>query len=155
MVGVDMQKTLIAMFMGGALIVPARAQSAATYQVMPRSEQKLAPGPGALYDVAPLLNRKNSQANVTVRAKTGQGEVHAAWEDHIFVLDGEANLVLGGTVENPKTVSAGETRGDGIKGGRSFSLHPGDYVFVPANTPHQMIVAAGKSIRYGVVKTHP
>ena len=30
----------------------------------------------------------------------------------------------------------------------------GPYV-VPAGTPHQMIVAPGKSIRYGVVKTKP
>ena len=32
---------------------------------------------------------------------------------------------------------------------------PGDYVYVPVNTPHQMMVAPGKSIRYAVVKTHP
>jgi len=34
-------------------------------------------------------------------------------------------------------------------------LHPGDYVFVPVNTPHRMVLAPGKSIRYAVVKTHP
>jgi quercetin dioxygenase-like cupin family protein len=150
-----MRKFLITILIGAGLVAPALAQSNSTYQVTPKSEQKLAPGPGAIYDVAPLLNHKNSQANVTLRAKTGQGELHADWEDHIYVLEGAANLVLGGTIENPKTVSAGETRGDGIKGGKSFSLHPGDYVFVPVNTPHQMVVAAGKSIRYGVVKTHP
>jgi quercetin dioxygenase-like cupin family protein len=150
-----MSKFLIAALIGAGTIAVAMAEPAATYQVTPKSEQKLAPGPGAIYDVAPLLNHKNSQANVTMRARTGQGEVHAAWEDHIYVLEGEADLVLGGTIENPKTVSAGETRGDGIKGGKRFSLHPGDYIFVPANTPHQMIVAPGKSIRYGVVKTQP
>jgi len=147
-----MQKALIAVLMTAGMMMPALAEG--TYQVTPKSEQVLKPGPGGLYNVMPLLNHKNSQANVTVRTKTGQGEVHADWEDHIFVLEGEADLVLGGTAENPKTVSPGEIRGDGIKGGKRFSLHPGDYVFVPANTPHQMIVAAGKSIRYGVVKTH-
>jgi mannose-6-phosphate isomerase-like protein (cupin superfamily) len=148
-----MNKTLIAILMSAGLAMPAVAEG--TFQVTHKSEQQLKPGPGALYDVAPLLNHKNSQANVTLRARTGQGEMHADWEDHIYVLEGEANLVLGGTVENPKTVSPGETRGDGIKGGKSFSLHPGDYVYVPASTPHQMIIAPGKSIRYGVVKTHP
>lgn len=147
-----MKKTLIAVLMAAGMMTPAFAEGA--YQVTPKSEQVLKPGPSGLYNVMPLLDHKNSQANVTVRAKSGQGEVHADWEDHIFILEGEADLVLGGTVENPKTVSPGETRGDGIKGGKRFSLHPGDYVFVPANTPHQMVVAAGKSIRYGVVKTH-
>jgi len=149
------RKILITVLMSAGLMAPAFAESNNAYQVTPRSEQKLKPGLGALYDSAPLLNHKNSQANVTVRAKTGQGELHADWEDHIYVLEGGADLVLGGTIENPKTVSAGETRGDGIKGGKRFSLHPGDYVFVPVNTAHQMIVAPGKSIRYGVVKTHP
>ena len=147
-----MKKMLIAIAVSAALTAPALA---ADYQVTPKSEQKLAPGPGNFYNVAPLLNHKNSQANVTVRDRTGQGEVHADWEDHIYVLDGGADLVLGGTVENPKTVSPGETRGDGIKGGKRYSLHPGDYIFVPVNTPHQMIVAPGKSIRYGVVKSRP
>lgn len=148
-----MRKALIAILMSAGMTMPALAQ--ASYQVTPKSEQKLAPGPGAIYDVMQLLDHKNSQANVTRRTKTGQGELHAAWEDHIFILEGEANLILGGTIVNPKTVSAGETRGDGVKGGKTFSLHPGDYIFVPVNTPHQMVVAAGKSIRYGVVKTHP
>ncbi|HVW72999.1 MAG TPA: hypothetical protein VHC39_05130 [Rhizomicrobium sp.] len=148
-----MKKTLVAVLMSAGMMMPALAEG--TYQVTPKSGQKLTPGLGGFYESAPLLNHRNSQANVTVRAKTGQGEEHAAWEDHMFILEGEADLVLGGTIENPKTVSPGETRGDGIKGGRRFSLHPGDYVFVPANTPHQMILAPGKSIRYGVVKTHP
>ena len=150
-----MKKILIDALMMPALIGARFAQSESSYQVTPKSEQKLKPGLGALYDSAPLLNHKSSQANVTVRAKTGQGELHAGWEDHIFVMEGEADLVLGGTIEHPKTVSDGETRGDGIKGGKRFSLHPGDYIFVPVNTPHQMIVAPGKSIRYGVVKTKP
>jgi quercetin dioxygenase-like cupin family protein len=148
-----MRKLLITVLMSAGLVAPALAQDA--FVVTPKTSQKLLPGPGAIYDVMQLLDHKNSQANVTRRTKTGQGELHAAWEDHIFILEGEADLILGGTIINPKTVSAGETRGDGVKGGKTFSLHPGDYIFVPVNTPHQMVVAAGKSIRYGVVKTHP
>jgi mannose-6-phosphate isomerase-like protein (cupin superfamily) len=150
-----MRKILITVLISAGLMAPAFAEPNSAYQVMPKSEQKLTPGPGAFYNVESLLNHKNTQANVTQRVKTGQGELHADWEDHIFILEGEADLVLGGTIENPKTVSPGETRGDGVKGGKRFSLHPGDYIFVPVNTPHQMILASGKSIRYGVVKTHP
>jgi len=34
-------------------------------------------------------------------------------------------------------------------------VHAGDYIYVPVNTPHQMILAAGKSVKYAVVKNHP
>jgi hypothetical protein len=73
----------------------------------------------------------------------------------MFILAGEASLTLGGTVVNGKTTAPGETRGDSIKGGKTIVLHPEDYIFIPVNTPHRMLVAPGKSIRYAVVKTHP
>ena len=139
----------------GSTILTSAAVAADSYMVIPKSSQQFKPGPGNLYTQQLLLNHKNAQANITVREKNGQAEVHADWEDHIFILDGEANLILGGTAENPKTTGPGEIRGDSIKGGKSFAMHPGDYIYIPVNTPHQMMPAAGKSIKYAVVKTHP
>ncbi len=149
-----MRRILASILIGGAIIATA-AMAADDYVVVPKSSQKFKPGPGNLYSQQLLLNHKNSQANITIRDKNGQAEVHAGWEDHIFILDGEANLVLGGTVEKPMTTGPGETRGESIKGGKTFTLHAEDYIYVPINTPHQMLVAAGKTVRYAVVKTHP
>ena len=149
-----MRKLFASIIIGTAILATA-AMAQDSYIVMPKASQQFKPGPNNLYSQQLLLNHKNAQANVTIREKSGQVEVHAAWEDHIFALDGEATLVLGGTVENGKTTAPGETRGDSIKGGKSFTMHPGDYFYIPINTPHQMIVAAGKHIRYAVVKTHP
>jgi hypothetical protein len=73
----------------------------------------------------------------------------------MFIFAGEGRLVLGGTVEKPSSTGPGETRGESIKGGKTIVLHPEDYIFIPINTPHQMLVAPGKSVRYAVVKTHP
>jgi mannose-6-phosphate isomerase-like protein (cupin superfamily) len=140
---------------GIVLATEAMAQGEGGYMVVPKASQKFKDGPGGLYSQDLLLNHKNAQANITTRNKSGQVEQHAAWEDHMFILDGEANMVLGGTIENGKTTGPGETRGDASKGGKSFPIHAGDYVYVPINTPHQMQIAAGKSIRYAVVKTHP
>jgi quercetin dioxygenase-like cupin family protein len=137
------------------LATAAMAQTEGTYMVVPKASQVLKAGPGGFYSQDLLLSHKNAQANITTRDKSGQAELHAAWEDHIFILDGECTLVLGGTVEKPTTTGPGETRGESVKGGKSFTVHAGDYIYVPINTPHQMIVAAGKAIKYAVVKTHP
>ena len=151
-----MRKIFASLLIGGTVLaVAAAAQAADSYMVTPKTGQTFKPGPGDLYRQQLLLNHKNAQSNITIREKNGQAEQHADWEDHIFVLDGEANLTLGGTVEKPKTTGPGETRGESIKGGKTFALHPQDYIYVPVNTPHQMTVAPGKSIRYAVVKTHP
>lgn len=133
----------------------ATTAMAEDYMVVPKASQKFKMGPGNYYSQMLLLNHKNSQANITTRDKNGQAEQHAAWEDHIFILDGEVTLVLGGTIEKSNTTGPGETRGEGVKGGKNFTLHAGDYIYVPINTPHQMMVAAGKAVKYAVVKTHP
>lgn len=137
------------------LATAAMAQGEGGYMVVSKSAQKFKAGPGNLYSQDLLLDHKNAQANITTRDRSGQAEQHAAWEDHIFILDGEADLILGGTVEKPNTIGPGETRGDSVKGGKSFTVHAGDYIYVPINTPHQMMVATGKAIKYAVVKAHP
>jgi uncharacterized RmlC-like cupin family protein len=150
-----MRKILITVLMGAGLMAPAFAQSGGSYQFTPKSEQKFTPAPGGLYSTSNLVQHSNAIALVTQRAKSGEAEMHADWEDHIFVQDGEANLTLGGTLVKPHTTGKGETRGDAITGGKTMTLHAGDYIFVPANLPHRMVLAPGKTIRYAVVKTHP
>ena len=150
-----MRKVLITALVSASLIAPAIAQDEHNYQFTPKSEQKLTREPGGLYSTSPLSQHSNSTASITMRDKSGQAEVHTGWEDHIFIQEGEAKLTLGGTVENPHETAKGEIRGSGITGGKTVTVHPGDYVFVPVNTPHRMELAPGKSIRYAVVKTHP
>lgn len=149
-----MRRIFASILISGALLATS-AIAADDYVVMPKSGREFKPGGGGLVMQQSLLNHKNSQASITIRDKNGQAEVHADWEDHMFILAGEASLILGGTVENPKATGPGETRGDSIKGGKTIVLHPEDYIFIPVNTPHRMMVAPGKTIRYTVVKTHP
>jgi mannose-6-phosphate isomerase-like protein (cupin superfamily) len=57
--------------------------------------------------------------------------------NHIFIIvDGEATFVTGGKLTNPKVISPGQTRADGIEGGQSHRLSKGDVITIPANTPH-------------------
>ena len=70
------------------------------------------------------------------RDAPGQAEVHAKDADIIYVLDGTATFVTGGTVVDPKTTAPDEVRGREISGGEIRDLKKGDVVIVPAGTPH-------------------
>jgi glc operon protein GlcG len=85
------------------------------------------------------------------RDGAGQAEVHAQDADIIYVLDGTATFVTGGTVVDPKTTAPDEVRGASIASGETRQLKKGDVVIVPAGTPHwfQKVPAA---FSYYVVK---
>jgi mannose-6-phosphate isomerase-like protein (cupin superfamily) len=85
------------------------------------------------------------------RDGAGQVEVHARDADVIYVLDGTATFVTGGTVVEPKTTAPDEIRGRAIQGGESRSLEKGDVVIVPAGTPHWFETVPG-ALTYYVVK---
>src|SRR5580698_184811 len=67
-----------------------------------------------------------------LRRGTGRAEVHEN-ESHLFiVLEGEAVVVVGGTLVGSTQVSPGEFRGSGIEGGQSFRITKGDMLMIPA-----------------------
>lgn len=70
------------------------------------------------------------------RDAAGQAEVHAKDADIIYVLEGTATFVTGGTVVDPKATAPDEVRGREISGGETRELRKGDVVIVPAGTPH-------------------
>ena len=85
------------------------------------------------------------------RDGAGQAEVHARDADIIYVLDGTATFVTGGTVVEPKRTAPDEVRGRAIEGGEPRSLEKGDVVIVPAGTPHWFEKVPG-ALTYYVVK---
>lgn len=70
------------------------------------------------------------------REKAGLAEVHLKDADIIYVQEGAATLVTGGTVVDPKNVAADEVRGAEISGGETLQVSKGDVIIVPAGTPH-------------------
>jgi mannose-6-phosphate isomerase-like protein (cupin superfamily) len=89
---------------------------------------------------------------LAVRSGTGSAEVHAHDADIFYVVSGQATLVTGGVVINPKTQSGGEIRGTSIRGGERRNLSPGDIVHIPAGVPHQLLITSGGPFAYFVVK---
>jgi mannose-6-phosphate isomerase-like protein (cupin superfamily) len=133
----------------------AHAQPPDQYKVIPSAQQKVVLDKSGFYSQFMLARQSSGPALITSRDKSGEAEAHADWADHIFVQDGGATMILGGTIEKPRQAGPGETRGSGVSGGKSFTLHPGDYVFVPVNVAHRMILSSGQTIRYAVVKARP
>lgn len=90
---------------------------------------------------------------VSHREGPGEAEVHDTDNDLFVVQSGQATLVVGGKVESPRTISAGEIRGPSISGGEKKVLKPGDIAHIPAKVPHQLLIDQGKEFTYFVMKT--
>jgi mannose-6-phosphate isomerase-like protein (cupin superfamily) len=85
------------------------------------------------------------------RSGRGQVEVHEKETDVIYVVDGEAMSVTGGTMVGGKTTKPGQLLGSDIEGGETHHLSKGDVIVVPAGTPH-WFKEVPASISYYVVK---
>jgi uncharacterized protein GlcG (DUF336 family) len=79
---------------------------------------------------------RNYMVHASHRDAPGMAEVHELDADIIYVLDGTATLVTGGTAENLKPTAPNELRGTGIRGGEARRLVKGDVLIVPKGTPH-------------------
>src|SRR5438445_808923 len=86
---------------------------------------------------AVLFNRGEPyMVHASRREKPGMAEIHTQDADIVYVLDGTATLVTGGTAIDPKVTEADELRGSSISGGEAHQLRKGDVIIVPAGVPH-------------------
>ena len=84
------------------------------------------------------------------RVKAGMAEVHAKDTDLIYVLEGSATLVTGGTVVEGKDTGEDEIRGKAITGGETRTLAKGDVVVVPSGVPHWFKEVRGPLLYYTI-----
>jgi mannose-6-phosphate isomerase-like protein (cupin superfamily) len=144
---------VLALFAAPALAQSAAPDSAPLYLSKDELAGRLVPDKGGLYAQAFLSRHDNTVVMVTTRDKSGEGEMHPHFNDFIFFQEGEASFTLGGTLNGPHEISPGEIRASGITGGKIVTLHPGDYVFVPAGVAHQIQLKPGAKVKYAVFKT--
>jgi len=105
----------------------------------------------ALAKGGPLVTTDNYIVSGSHRTGQGQVEVHDHETDVIYVIDGEATFVTGGTMVGGKVTKPGQWLGASIDGGETHHLTKGDVIVVPAGTPHWFKVVPGP-ISYYVVK---
>ena len=89
---------------------------------------------------------------ISHREVDGKAELHKVKADVIVIQTGNATLVTGGDVIDPKDTAPNEIQGSAIKGGVKHEVGPGDVIEIPAGVPHQFFLAPGTQITYLVVK---
>lgn len=95
-------------------------------------------------------NDRNYMVHTSRREKPGTAEVHALDTDIIYVVEGTATLVTGGTAVEAKEIARDEIRGSRIEGGEVRQLSKGDVIVVPNNTPHWFKEVSGTFLYYTV-----
>ena len=105
----------------------------------------------ALAKGGPLVTAPDYIVSGSHRTGPGQVEVHDHETDVIYMVDGEATFVTGGTMVGGKVTKPGQSLGSDIKGGETHHLGKGDVIVVPAGTPHWFKEVPGP-ISYYVVK---
>src|SRR5262249_3133804 len=84
-----------------------------------------------------LFNRSDKyMVHASRREAPGMAEIHTKDADIVYVLDGAATIVTGGTAVDTKTIAPDEIRGARIEGGETRELAKGDVLIVPAGVPH-------------------
>jgi uncharacterized protein GlcG (DUF336 family)/quercetin dioxygenase-like cupin family protein len=99
----------------------------------------------------PLSEIGNYKVHASHRDAAGIAEIHTHDTDIIYMLEGAATLVTGGTVVDGKHIEAEEIRGKEVKGGESRRIGKGDVIVIPHGTPHWFKEVDGP-IDYYVVK---
>ncbi len=95
---------------------------------------------------------RNYMVHASRREAPGVAEIHTWDTDVVYVLDGSATLVTGGTAVDPKTIAPGEIRGKEIMGGESRRIGKGDVIIIPNGVPHWFKQINQGPLLYFVVK---
>ncbi len=79
---------------------------------------------------------RNYMVHASRREAAGMAEIHTLDTDIIYVLEGSATLVTGGTAVDAKPSAPNEIRGTAIRDGESRRLSKGDVIIIPNGVPH-------------------
>jgi len=143
------------LLLSGIVILPLRAA---------RAQSTMGPAPAVTFfdsnAVAaafakgkPLLEGAAYKVHASRRETPGQSEVHTRDTDIIYVVQGHAVFITGGTAKDLRTVAPDELRGPGIEGGETHHLRAGDVIVVPNGTPHWFKAVDGPFLYYTVKVT--
>jgi glc operon protein GlcG len=101
----------------------------------------------------PIVETETFKIHASRRDRDGQAEVHARDTDLVYVLEGTATIITGGTVVKGATTAQDEVRGESISGGESRTVGRGDVLVIPNGVPHLFKDVKGPFLYYVVKVT--
>ena len=93
---------------------------------------------------------RNYMVHTSRRDKPGMAEIHTLDTDIIYVMQGTATFVTGGTAVDAKETEPNEIRGSRIEGGVTRQLSKGEVIVVPSNTAHWFKEVNGEFLYYTI-----
>jgi mannose-6-phosphate isomerase class I len=86
-----------------------------------------------------VVNDEGYPFQLEHRTGTTPPSIHPTQAELIEVIEGSCTLITGGKLVGVKPAAPGATTqgGTAIEGGTPRKIAKGDYILVPANTPHQ------------------
>ena len=85
------------------------------------------------------------------RRAAGEVEYHDR-TNHVFVfVEGEATLVVGGTMTDARRTAPDQMRAPSAQGGTTYHMSKGDVITIPAKTPHWFKEVPTKTVAYYAV----
>jgi mannose-6-phosphate isomerase-like protein (cupin superfamily) len=85
------------------------------------------------------------------RREAGEVEYHDH-TNHVFIMvEGEATMVVGGTMVNARRTAPDQMRAPSAEGGTTYHLAKGDVITIPARTPHWFKEVPSKTVAYYAV----
>ena len=157
--GLLMAAAAAALVVAAVLVSPSYAVDAPVVQVNTasqiqalvsslRSQAQAGNGIATAY----LAQYPNHYAQLIVRTRSGEVEIHQQFDEMVIMLDGTAKVITGGTPQNPHSVRPGELRSSSVSGGTPIAMATGNILHLVAGTPHQVILSPGSFVAYVDVK---
>lgn len=155
-----MRSKLIAFLLSFTILPAAGATLRGTpidaFEYVPHEEiarRQMTTWPGEVYASAFMNDHETFFVEFVKRLDHGNYvERHSHWIDQTTILDGDAILTYGGSLDDAKEFAPTEFRGPHQTGGKVIHMHPGDFVLIPPNTPHHFDALPGKVLHYVVFK---
>jgi mannose-6-phosphate isomerase-like protein (cupin superfamily) len=98
----------------------------------------------------PIVKFAPYTANLEYRALVGPAAAHDKEAEMFFVVEGSGTLVTGGRLVMETRPNPDNRSGTGIEGGTSQRVSKGDFIMVPAGSPHWFSVIDGTLVLMSV-----
>ncbi|MDP3659647.1 AraC family ligand binding domain-containing protein [Phenylobacterium sp.] len=90
----------------------------------------------AMAPVQTMVRAPGLRALVEYRVGPTPASIHEHEAELFYVLEGSGAMIVGGALTDAKRANASNFTGTGVSGGVTYPLSKGDFLLVPAGTPH-------------------